>query len=242
MAITVDEIMNHELFSLRPGDGASDALEYLLALSIGGAPVLDGDGRVVGVVSLRDLVDARERVEDRMTKPVVTVAAGSTIEAAARLLAETGLHRLPVVDRDRRAVGMVSSVDIVRGLLGMPARHPPLFPHYDATHGVSWTNDTELAPERIEAAPDGAGVLVLVHGGAGAPERVVWAEATEQLRSRLLDLLSLPQGHLPSLERWLRRGSLRFRAAAVADPAHRRSAAAAILEEARRAGLPTFVH
>jgi CBS domain-containing protein len=236
MARTVDEIMNHELFSLKPGERVEDALGFLLALGITTAPVLDDKRRPVGVVSLRDLIGAGHRfaVAERMSRPVVTVKPESSIEEAARLLGDTDLHHLVVADEDGAAVGIVSSIDVVRALVGLPARHPGAFPHYDFETGLVWTDDIELKYETIEAAPDGPGVLVLIHGGAGEREHVVWAEAASSLRGRLLDLLSLPQVHVASLARWLERGRIRFRAAAVADAEERQRIAARILERARR--------
>jgi CBS domain-containing protein len=56
MSSRVREIMNRELFRVRPGDVPSDVLNGILALGITGAPVVDDAGRPLGMVSLRDLV------------------------------------------------------------------------------------------------------------------------------------------------------------------------------------------
>lgn len=220
MAILVEEIMNRELFSIRSVERARDALGYLVALGISGSPVLDQSGNPIGMVSIRNLLHAQEgdTVESYMTHPVVTIRDKSTIQEAARIQGETGYHRLVVVDEAGLAVGIVSALDVVRGLIGMPATHPPVFPHYDDTTALTWTDDTVLEFDRVEAAPDGPGVLVLIHGGAGKPERVVWAESTANVRTRLLDMLSTPQSKIPVLQHWLDQGQLRFRAAYQPDP------------------------
>lgn len=219
MARRVEEIMNRELFSVRPSERVDEALGYILALGITGAPVVDDDGRPMGMLSFRDLLgpDGGETARARMSEPVVSVPARATIEEAGRLLAETGYHRLVVVDVTGKAVGVVSALDVVRGLLGMPATHPATFPHYDHETGLSWTDDVPLEMDRVEAAPAGPGVLVLVEGGRGRADRIVWAEATHELRTRLLDLLALPQTHLPRLALVLELPDLRFRAASVDD-------------------------
>lgn len=234
MPKTVQEIMNRELFTLREEEGSADALGFLLALGIGGAPILDASGRPIGMVSLHDLAHAAPgaSVGGSMESPVDTVQADDAIERAAFRLAESGRHRLVVVDKEGAAVGIVSSVDLVRGLLGMPARHPAAFPHYDTATGLIWTDDALLDAEHVDRAPDGPGVLALVHGGIGSVERVVWAEACGNVRTRVHDLLSMPQSDQPQLARMLRAGHLRFRAASVRDPAARDRAARAVQADA----------
>jgi CBS domain-containing protein len=240
MAKTVQEIMNRELFSLRPDEGCEDALGFILALGISGAPVVDGAGKPIGVVSFRDLLRhaGGDDVASRMTSPALTVSEGAAIEAAARLVGERGVHRIVVVDDTGRAVGIVSSVDLVRGLLGMPPSHPTTFPHYDAVIGASWTDETELVLDQVDVAPDAAGVFVLVRGGAGITDRVVWTEGANNVRTRLYDILSLPQSD-PALRRVLETyGALRFRAAAIPDREALRHAARALRDtEAARSPL-----
>jgi CBS domain-containing protein len=133
-------------------------------------------------------------------------------------MGETGYHRLVVVDEHDRPVGIISSLDVIRGLVGLPASHPSVFPHLDKATGVQWTDDIVLELDRVEAAPDGPGVLVLVYGGAGLRERVVWAESTNNVRTRLIDMLSTPQDHVPVVKYWLGRGHLRFRASSLPEP------------------------
>ncbi len=236
MARTAREIMNPELFHLRPADSAEQALGYILALGITGAPVIDASGKPVGVVSFRDLVGRASgaTVEERMTRPALTAREDTGIEALARLLAESGVHRLVVVDGEGRATGIVAALDVIRGLVGMPASHPATFPHYDSKAGVSWTDDTEMDLEHMGAAPDGPGVFVLVRGGRGVTETVVWAEAAYNVRTRLYDILSLPQD-AALLARILREDhELRFRAASVPDANRRMKMLEGLLSDAHR--------
>lgn len=218
MALNVDEIMNRELFSVRPEESAGDALGYLAALRITGAPVLDEEGRPLGVLSLSDLLGRRDNITvgELMSKPVISIAAKSTIDEAGRLIGETGVHRLVAVNEDGAAVGMVSSIDIIRGLLGMPATHPETFPHYDADTDLVWTDDTPLELERVEAAPDGPGVFAILRGGPGRRESLVWAEGVRDVRARLVELLTAgARGPLGAL---IGEHGLRFRAARCYGP------------------------
>ncbi len=234
MATSVAEIMNRELFTLRPEETVEDALGYVLALGVGGAPVVDAAGALLGMVSLRDLLADRQGrcVGDRMSLVVGTIPATSTIAEAGRVLGESGHHRL-VVETDGQPVGVVSAIDIVRGLLGMPAPHPATFPHYDPDTGVLWSDDSVLELERTRSAPAAAGVFAILRGGAGARETVVWVEAAADVRRRLCDLVSLPQEQTPMLRKILAYRELRFRAAAVIDSSERERLVSKLVAQVR---------
>src|SRR5688572_24857544 len=208
MAVTVGEIMNRELYSTQAQEPAANVLQDLMGLGVGGCPVVDDDNRPIGVVSIRDLFGAQDAcVGDKMTSPPLVLNHGASIREAARLMAEAEVHRIVVVDGGR-AVGIVSALDVIRGLLGMPSRHPGTFPHYDVETGLVWTDDHPLDPEHVEAAPDGPGLLLLISGGAGKPETVIWGEAADNVRDRLLDHLSASARD---------RAEIRFRAAQSPD-------------------------
>jgi CBS domain-containing protein len=104
-------------------------------------PVLEGEGRVVGVISEADLLTKEElRAEDvtmisqserlldyakaggvaardLMSSPAVTVSADATLPEAARLMARNGVKRLPVVDGQGVLKGIVSRVDLLKVFL-----------------------------------------------------------------------------------------------------------------------------
>jgi len=229
MARFVHEIANPEIFSVRPEDAVADARMGILSLGITAAPVLDDDFMPVGVVSLRDLIGevGATAVSDRMTSPAITVDKDATIQDAGRKLSEANVHRLVVVDERGRAVAIVSSMDLVRALLGIPTIHPAAFPHRD-DRGLEWTDEVPLALDEMDKAPDGPGLFVLVHGVQGSPEMPVWAEAVPNVRTRLSEILSIPQGDTPQLAYLLAHvpKELRFKAAAVSDPEERKRALA----------------
>jgi CBS domain-containing protein len=221
VSATVREIMNGELFCVGPDDPAASTVQGILSMGITAAPVLDGDRRPLGVVSLRDLIEAGNgaRVSERMTSPAVVVRDDAGIADAARLVGETGHRHLVVVEETGCAVGMVSTVDLVRALVGLPARHPGSFPHFDRGTGLTWTDDIALDDSHLDVAPDGPGLILLVHDAPGVPRRVVWVESSERAYTRLTDMLSLPQ-ESPELARWLDdRAQLRFRIGVVRDAA-----------------------
>jgi len=126
MSKTVADIMNHKLLYIRHGDRLALARRHIIDFGITAVPVLDETHRPVGVVSLRDLAgNEGDRFEP--SGKVETVKASATIEEGARQLAESDYHHLVVVDDKGVAVGMVSSLDFVRALVGLPPRHPDKF-------------------------------------------------------------------------------------------------------------------
>jgi CBS domain-containing protein len=228
--------MNPELFSVPADEPVESALRGILAMGITAAPVLDADRRPLGLVSLRDLIAAPRdtAASGRMSSPPVVIGEGARITEAARRLAATGLRHLVVVDGAGRAVGMVSAVDLVRGLIGFPAQHPAAFPHLDAKTGAVWTDDAVLDGASVDAAPAGPGWIVLSYDAPGVARQVVWVEWAESVFTRLTDMLSLPQEN-PELARWLEsRAALRFRIGMAHDGTGKRKAAAAATVDTRR--------
>lgn len=217
MARTVQEIMNRELFAIRPDLPVAQARGVLRSLRVGAAPVLDDTQRPLGVLSVRDLLDAEGTAGERMTRPAICVDGSTSIEEAARRLAGTSMHHLIVVDGGGAAVGMVSTLDFLRALLGMPAHHPETFPHWDEATHAAWTDDWPLDAEHLGRAPDGPGVLVLVRSSAGESDEHVWVEPCADIRVRIHELADSARQQSPSLARLLALRDLRFRAAAVTD-------------------------
>jgi CBS domain-containing protein len=97
------------------------AAEEMRDKEIGDVIVVDVEDKVVGVVTDRDLavrVIAAHRdpevtkIEEVMTPDPITVAALDPVEEAERLMRQHLVHRLPVVDRDRKPLGVVSLEDL----------------------------------------------------------------------------------------------------------------------------------
>jgi hypothetical protein len=235
MAKYVREIMNPELFAVLPEGAAEAALADMRSLGITGAPVVDRAGFPLGVLSIRDLTtDLSGRTAgDLMNAPALVIDAEAPIEDAARLLGESGYHRLVVVNAEGHAVGLVSVLDVIRAVMGMPARHPSAFPHYDAETGLVWSDPADLVLELVEqVAAEGPGVLVLVHDPPGIPEAIVWAEAAEDVAERLREMVSAPQAG--RLGRLLAYRHLRFKTAAVPDRLKRARTLSVLKEKSAR--------
>jgi CBS domain-containing protein len=186
--------------------------------------VLDESGRPIGVVSLRDLVDgdgAGPTVLDRMSRPAITVTLSASVEQAARQLASMDMHHIVVVDGAGSAAGMISTLDALRALLDLPARHPPTFPHWDESMEVSWTDEWPLDVDAMARVAAGPGVIALVTGRLGERDAIVWVESSGSLPGRLRRLVTAPEDEEPPLRKVLSQPGIRFRAALVPDEAAR---------------------
>ena len=128
MSLTVADIMNSKLLYIQAGDRLSLARGKILEFGVTAVPILDDDHKPVGVVSLRDLAHGDER--PRENGPVRSVRGAVSIDEGARVIADHGMHHLVVVDDGGAAVGMVSAIDFVRALVGLPVTHPHAFDRY----------------------------------------------------------------------------------------------------------------
>ncbi len=115
---TAGSIMSSDYVSLAPELTAAQAIEVLRREApdretIYDAYVLDGARRLIGVVSLRDLLlaPADRRVEDIMTREVIFVRADDTREAVAEAIADYDLLAVPVVNGGEAMVGIVTVDD-----------------------------------------------------------------------------------------------------------------------------------
>ncbi len=241
MAKIVEEIMNREVFALKPDESAEQALNCILTLGITGAPVTDRNHRVIGHASFRDLLASKKGslVAERMTTPVEVVSPSTTIDEAGRRMARLRVHRL-IVTEGSRVVGVVSALDVMAALLGMPITHPPTFAHFDRNTGVTWTDEGEFTLEGIAIAPDGPGIFVLIEGAPAKRDWVVWIEATPNVRTRLYDLLSAPQEDAVLARLLEHPDQLRFRATAAPDERERRRLIARLRDSAARGPASVF--
>ncbi len=214
MAATVSEIMNREVFSVHPEESAYAALGFILSLGITAAPVVDASGRVLGIVSIRDLVPAPTGgvVAERMSKPPLVLQPEMLIRDAAHRLIDCGVHHMPVIDAADCVIGFVGSVDLLRAVLGEPVHHPDTFPHHDSRTGLAWSNNHKLSRDALVHAPDGPGRLELICGREGEPETVLWLESASNVRTRLEHILDGARNVPSSVRISIDEGALRYRA------------------------------
>jgi len=102
--------------TLPPNARVGDAVELMERYHISGVPITDGDGRLVGILTNRDLRferDLAQPVSALMTsRDLVTGAVGTTLHEAERLLHRHRIEKLPIVDADGRLKGLITVKDI----------------------------------------------------------------------------------------------------------------------------------
>ena len=92
--------------------------QLFLEDAISGAPVVDPEGRPIGMVTKTDLIRRRcsscAIVDDIMTGEALALPEEATVSQAAALMASERIHRVVVVSGEGRIVGLVSALDVLR--------------------------------------------------------------------------------------------------------------------------------
>jgi len=118
----VQEIMQREVFRLFPETPLAPAAHALEQQFMGGAPVCDADGHVLGVLSRSDLIEVDERrrshgtVGDLMVHDVVSAAPSAPAIDVVRQMLAHGVHRVVVLDGEGKLVGLVTTMDVLRAI------------------------------------------------------------------------------------------------------------------------------
>lgn len=159
--------MIYDPVTIRRGRTVKDAMDMMAEYHIGGIPVVDGDNHLVGIVTNRDLRFERaldKTIDEVMThENLVTTHAQTDLAAAAQILQENKIEKLPVVDAENHLVGLITYKDITK------AKDKPMACKDDkgrlrVAAGVGVTADTlDRARALVEAGAD-AIVIDTAHG------------------------------------------------------------------------------
>lgn len=108
------DIMSKDVIVLTPDMDVQEAADLLVRYRIHGAPVVDANNMLVGMVSLVDLVGKPGgTVRDIMTPDPVVAMEDTPVEELAQLMLDEIVRRVPIV-RGGQVVGIVSASDILR--------------------------------------------------------------------------------------------------------------------------------
>jgi CBS domain-containing protein len=176
--VKISEVMTEDVVTIRPERSLKEVAETLAMYRISGAPVVDANGTVIGVISEFDIVrqevgeakpsgrrarlvrrrperEVEERTaRDAMTSPPITIGPQREVSEAARTMVERGINRLPVVE-DGKLVGIVARADLVGAFLRSDAEIAHEL-RDDVVTGTLWI-DPESVTIRVEN-----GVVTLV--------------------------------------------------------------------------------
>jgi len=132
--------MSHPVITIHPEVPIQEALFRMRQENVRRFPVVDKRGHLIGIVSEKDLLDAspsdatslsvfelhyllnKIRVEEIMTRRVITIGENTPIEDAARIMANNKIGGLPVV-RNSEVVGIITETDLFNVLLELMGAH-----------------------------------------------------------------------------------------------------------------------
>ncbi len=110
--------MIYDPVTILRGSTVADALRMMSEYHIGGIPVVDENGKLVGIVTNRDLRFERDHsraIDEVMTKEnLVTTSSTTNLEEAADILQSHKIEKLPVVDNEGKLIGLVTYKDITK--------------------------------------------------------------------------------------------------------------------------------
>ena len=131
--ILVSDIMKRNLVVFSPNDSIFDVMKKFVKYKISGGPVLNKNGKIVGVISeadcMKEISDSRyfnmpildKRVKNFMEKNVDTIKSSTSIFDAASKFYNTSRRRFPVVE-NQKLVGQISRKDIVIAAINMQSQ------------------------------------------------------------------------------------------------------------------------
>jgi uncharacterized protein (DUF39 family) len=123
--LRVRDVMRREVITAKPDDEVKEAAKKIVAKGIDHLPVIDSEGKLIGIVTSWDLARAiangKYVLSEIMTRRVITAREEESIDVIARRMARHNISGLPVVDDSRRVSGIITTDDISRRLVGRRA-------------------------------------------------------------------------------------------------------------------------
>lgn len=148
-SVKARDIMIRSVTTVGPEDSLEEVVGTMSAAGVSGVPVVDPQGKVVGIISEKDVMrralGGKEgsimtlmtgclrangcmclkvrgmAAREIMTSPVVTVAAEATLAEMADLVGRRQVNRLPVTDAEGRLIGILARYDIVNAMMKLTA-------------------------------------------------------------------------------------------------------------------------
>jgi hypothetical protein len=225
---TAAEVMNRNFFHASPTDTIGVLVREMGERGLGSVIVLDRKGRPLGVATSAEVESCYdvEELTERLHHPAVCMDEHTTLDIAARALALHPSYCLVLVDACGAAVGALSPIELLRGILRIDGHHG-FAPSEDLE--TSWEKAELLELDAAHRAPRAPGIILLSPGLDSSAKRVVWAEPTDDMCERLDQMLRNPQFN-PRLESILEvyPRTVRFRCLTIYDAGLRERLASAL--------------
>ena len=174
--------MIYDPVTIRRGSTVADALRMMSEYHIGGIPVVDDNGKLVGIVTNRDLRferDPQRLIDEVMTSEnLVTTSQATSLEEAADILQSHKIEKLPVVDANGKLVGLVTYKDITKAK-DKPNACKDSLGRLRVAAGVGVTADSMERVDALVAAGVDAIVIDTAHGHSRGVASVLKAVKTK---------------------------------------------------------------
>jgi uncharacterized protein (DUF39 family) len=120
--LKVGDIMSRNVVTAKLSDDIRDVATKLVSKGIDHLPVVDDEGRLIGIVTSWDLAKAiahdKKRLDEIMTRKVITAFENESIDVVARRMAQHNISGVPVIDKLNRVIGILTTDDISRKVVG----------------------------------------------------------------------------------------------------------------------------
>ncbi|MDE5657261.1 MAG: IMP dehydrogenase, partial [Muribaculaceae bacterium] len=159
--------MIYDPVTILRGSSVKDALDMMEEYHIGGIPVVDENGILVGIVTNRDLrfeTNLARPIDEVMTShDIITTDQSTNLEEAARILQRHKIEKLPVVDSKGKLVGLVTYKDITKAK-DKPNACKDALGRLRVAAGIGVTPDSMDRADALVAAGVDALVIDTAHG------------------------------------------------------------------------------
>ncbi len=109
--------MIYDPITIEKTNTVGDAIKLMKEFRIGGIPVIDNNGRLIGIVTNRDLRfqdNMKKPISEVMTKDRIITTTQANLEKATDLLQQYRIEKLPVIDSDNKLIGLLTYKDITK--------------------------------------------------------------------------------------------------------------------------------
>lgn len=121
--LTARDAMTASVVTAKPEDSVARAARLLRETDCGALPVVDGSGRLIGIITSSDITTrliargvnvAHAQVGDCMTAQAFAFPADNSIESCIRAMSWHQVKRIPIVDHDHKVIGIICRRDLAR--------------------------------------------------------------------------------------------------------------------------------
>ncbi|HWQ17413.1 MAG TPA: CBS domain-containing protein [Sulfolobales archaeon] len=166
--VKVREIMREASITLRKDDTVAKALSIMASEGLWVIPIVSGEGRLVGVVSYRELlerrVSPRARVSSVMYPPYSVNGDDDFSEAVGRIFT-LRVRGIPVVDSDRYLIGIIMREDVIRYLLNANMLPGGRVSSIMSSPAITIDAEESVARARMVMLKNGVSKLPVIEGG-----------------------------------------------------------------------------